>query len=795
VLEYIEGRRINHYCEQNGLSVEARLRLFREACLAVAYAHEQKVIHRDIKPANILVTNTGQVKLLDFGIARVIEGDEESGYVKGERTGSPLMTYDYASPEQILGERVGAASDIYSLGVVLYQLIEGRLPYELPQYSPLLIIKAVVESAAPPIGSGGSPWMNQQLDGLIGRAMAKQVGDRYPSVRALLEDLEAVLEGRAIKAGLVKRSPWRGRTARAVALLLLVLTAVLAGALWGPLTKYWRGERYKKQLAESRRLLEQGEFLEARARLGQLRTDLPELAQTDDEYSDLRDKAELPRILTQRDGVDQSMITGDGRFLLTTSLQYADLNLWDLREGALVRKLVGNGRALWSATHIDPREALLIEVDGESLTVEDLLTGRQIARCAEPGRELAGMLWYEGVITYDQSGEVKRWNLADCRSKSLLRLPPLARKGIDGRYNLPLIAAKNGNSLTVWNLQTGRRLLSLVPQPDPKSTGNIDNFEFDEQLRFCALERLPKQVEVYELQRGRLVTTYQEPDSIHKIIVDAARGRLITFHDGGKVKIRSITAPGMIREIDLGENISDGLLVDGGEWLLAGTERGRLALIDPHADHPPLVRQLHSSKTRIHLRYDQAQRQLVTSGTDGTARIWPLDRLVERSALLPRTDGWINSLALSPDGERLLVGARDNLIRIWNVATRRIEKTISGHTAWVLDVAYSPDGQLFSSASTDGLVKVWRAADGQLLHNLDHGIQVHAAIFSPDGETIASASSDGHLRLWETVSGRLRLDLAAHRGEATCVAWSPTQDLLVTGGYDGQVTFWDPGRG
>ena len=529
--------------------------------------------------------------------------------------------------------------------------------------------------------------------------------------------------------------------------------------------------------------------------LGSIKAGPAWLARSGVEYRNLRDKANLPAIISTPEGVDQSILTGEGRFLLTTSLEYSNLRVWETQTGKLVRELVPEDRKLWPDTHTDPRQALLIKAQGDSLIVKDLLTGEVTARCVEPGGELVGMIWYEGVITHDQTGVVKRWNLADCRAQTLLRLPPPSRKGIESRYNLPLIFAKNDSSLAVWNLQTGRRLLELVPQPGPLPTGMIDNIEFDEQLRFCAFERLTNQVEVYSLESGRLVNKYQEPDSINKIIVDAVKGRLITLHDGGKAKIRQLSSPQIIREFDLREEISDGLCVDDGGLLLVATKKGRLALIDLREDRLPLLRQLHSEKSQIHLRYDQALRLLVTSGTDGTVRIWPLDRLVEQSALLPQTDGWISSLARSPDGERLLVGARDNLVRIWNVATRRIEKKITGHTAWVLDVAYSPDGQLFSSASTDGLVKVWRAADGQLLHNLDHGIQVHAAIFSPDGETIASASSDGHLRLWETVSGRLRLDLAAHRGEATCVAWSPTQDLLVTGGYDGQVTFWDPGRG
>ncbi len=133
VMEYVEGLPIDEYCNAHALSVVERLKLFREVCAAVSYAHRHLVIHRDIKRSNIVVTAEGVPKLLDFGIAKILQhGDEPLATMTGMR----MMTPEYASPEQIRGQPVTTASDVYSLGLVLYELLCGCSPYQFPSQSP-----------------------------------------------------------------------------------------------------------------------------------------------------------------------------------------------------------------------------------------------------------------------------------------------------------------------------------------------------------------------------------------------------------------------------------------------------------------------------------------------------------------------------------------------------------------------------------------------------------------------------------------------------------------------------------
>ena len=131
VMELVRGKPIDDYCDEHGLDVTARLKLFRLVCSAVQYAHQRLVIHRDIKPGNILVNGEGVPKLLDFGIAKILDPA-----ISAETTMASPMTPEYASPEQIRGEPITTATDVYSLGVVLYQLLTGRFPYPANTHTP-----------------------------------------------------------------------------------------------------------------------------------------------------------------------------------------------------------------------------------------------------------------------------------------------------------------------------------------------------------------------------------------------------------------------------------------------------------------------------------------------------------------------------------------------------------------------------------------------------------------------------------------------------------------------------------
>ncbi|MCB1035055.1 MAG: serine/threonine protein kinase, partial [Acidobacteria bacterium] len=236
VMEYIEGQPIDRYCDDDALGVDQRLTLFRKVCAAVHYAHQNLVIHRDIKPSNILVTPEGEPKLLDFGIARLLNPDLIAEEIEPTVTWQRIMTPSYASPEQLRGQPVATASDVYSLGVLLYKLLTGRLPrsYKGLSQSEIVRLLAETEPLRPsavglpedtegPSGPApaGSPLtvpsfakeLAGDLDAIVLKALRTSPAQRYGSVEQLAADLDRFQRGLPVEA---RAGTWRYRAGKFV---------------------------------------------------------------------------------------------------------------------------------------------------------------------------------------------------------------------------------------------------------------------------------------------------------------------------------------------------------------------------------------------------------------------------------------------------------------------------------------------------------------------------------------------------------------------------------------------------
>ncbi|MBL8214747.1 MAG: serine/threonine protein kinase [Bryobacterales bacterium] len=202
VMEFVDGKAITSYCRDRNLSPPDRVRLFLQVCDAVQYAHRNLVVHRDLKPGNILVNESGSVKLLDFGIAKVLTPD--LGVESSQTVGLRLFTPDYASPEQVRGETVGTTADIYSLGTVLYELLSGQRAHRITTYTPLEIVEVICRRDPVPLSQAAPPPFRSAVAGdletIVAKAMDKDPARRYASVDLLRLDLENYLEGRPISA-------------------------------------------------------------------------------------------------------------------------------------------------------------------------------------------------------------------------------------------------------------------------------------------------------------------------------------------------------------------------------------------------------------------------------------------------------------------------------------------------------------------------------------------------------------------------------------------------------------------
>jgi tetratricopeptide (TPR) repeat protein len=255
VMEHVEGQPIDAYCREHRLTLEARLRLFLRVCEAVSCAHRSLVVHRDLKPGNILITADGIPKLLDFGVAKLLDASSPSGLTIA--AAGPL-TPEYASPEQIRGLPITTAADVYALGAILFELLTGSRAQRMDTYSPLEIERIVCERDVPhpsaAAKAAGAPYrVPSDLDTIVLMAMRKEPERRYASVAQLADDVERYLGGRPVLARqnsiAYRARRFVGRNRVAVAAVFLVFFSLLAGIAIATVQAR-RAERRLAQLIE-----------------------------------------------------------------------------------------------------------------------------------------------------------------------------------------------------------------------------------------------------------------------------------------------------------------------------------------------------------------------------------------------------------------------------------------------------------------------------------------------------------------------------------------------------------------
>jgi WD40 repeat protein len=723
-MEFVRGLPLDEYARQRSLTVPDRLGLLARVCDAVQHAHDRGVIHRDLKPANVLVEETGQPKVLDFGVARATDADLLTG-AGLTRTGQLLGTPNYMSPEQVTADpaAVDHRADVYALGVILFELLAHRLPYRLEDRPLAEVARLILEEEPPRLGSL-DPALRGDVETIVAKALAKDPARRYASAADLAADLRRWLAHEPIQArppsAMYHLRQFARRNKGLVGGVLATGAALVLGLI-GTILFAVAEARQRGQAEQN-----------ARAATDNARAALDEKREA--RFQEYRARlAAAAAALTAHDVADAARQLDDAPEDLRVSWEWRHLHS-RLDDSSAAIPLPAGGVGFLLAAPDGLRVAAFTT---ESLRVTDPETGesktvpigpehRHVVTATQTRRGLRVAAWV-GDAAFDLLDETGR---VLCR----VQVPGAAEPG-------PVAVSPDGT-----------RLASSRPDG-----------EWSRVVIFDASSG--KQTAVCDGHRDSLLALTFSPDGTRlasggedrtACIWDPATGALLATCRGHASKVNRVAfSPDGARLITAS---SDGT-VRQWEWDPA-TGREVVAAYDRHTGE---------AVTAV---YSPDGQWVASAGTDRTVRVW---RATDRQdvAILHGHAGAVTGVAFTPDGRRLASlssegwfgSAGDGTVRMWDVDPGATLPVLRGHTRSVYPVAFSPDGRWLASASWDATVYLWDAATGEPCATLRHPGIVSGLAYGPDGSWLVSGNyGDNLLRVWETATARFLRDIPGPAG-------------------------------